>query len=59
MRESLGSRLPTFTKEEAALIKGSQDFVGINHYTSNYATYNSSTGEITQTGVWVYVDIIK
>lgn len=50
MRESLGSRLPTFTKEEAALIKGSQDFVGINHYTSNYATYNSSTGEITQTG---------
>jgi beta-glucosidase len=51
MRNSMGSRLPYFTAEETKLIKGSQDFVGINHYTSNYATFNSSTGEIVKTGL--------
>jgi len=49
MRTSLGSDLPTFTKEEAALIKGSQDFVGINHYSSMYATFNESNGDIIKT----------
>ena len=29
-------RLPTFTPEESALIKGSVDFIGLNHYTSGY-----------------------
>lgn len=46
MRMSLGSDLPTFTKEEVGLIKGSQDFVGINHYSSMYATINDSNNEI-------------
>lgn len=48
MRRNLGSNLPTFTAEEAALVKGSQDFVGINHYTSMYATFGIS-GEIVKT----------
>ena len=30
-------RLPTFTSEEVAMLKGSYDFIGLNHYTSKYA----------------------
>jgi len=37
MRENLGERLPTFTEEEKAYIKGSADFFGLNHYTTLYA----------------------
>ncbi|KAI9343467.1 family 1 glycosyl hydrolase [Zopfochytrium polystomum] len=36
MRKQLGDRLPEFTPEEAALVKGSNDFYGMNHYTANY-----------------------
>jgi len=38
MRQRLGSRLPLFTSEESAMIRGSQDFFGLNHYTTMYAT---------------------
>ncbi|EXC22071.1 Beta-glucosidase 40 [Morus notabilis] len=37
MRKLVGNRLPTFSKSESALLKGSFDFVGINHYTTFYA----------------------
>ncbi|KAJ8430226.1 hypothetical protein Cgig2_009404 [Carnegiea gigantea] len=37
MRERVGKRLPKFCKAEKALMKGSLDFVGINHYTTYYA----------------------
>ncbi|CAI9274603.1 unnamed protein product [Lactuca saligna] len=33
-----GGRLPEFTAEEAKSIKGSYDFLGLNYYTSYYAT---------------------
>lgn len=36
MRKQLGNRLPTFTDEEIALVKGSNDFFGINSYGDNY-----------------------
>ncbi|KAL5604703.1 uncharacterized protein BROUX77_004889 [Berkeleyomyces rouxiae] len=39
MREQLGSRLPEFTDEERELVLGSNDFYGMNHYTSNYAKH--------------------
>jgi beta-glucosidase len=29
-------RLPTFTPEESQMVKGSLDFVGMNHYTSSF-----------------------
>ncbi|KAG7600212.1 Glycoside hydrolase family 1 [Arabidopsis suecica] len=39
MREMLGDRLPKFTTEESALLKGSLDFLGLNYYVTRYATY--------------------
>jgi len=34
----VGKRLPKFSKEQARLLKGSFDFIGLNYYTSIYAT---------------------
>ncbi|XP_057417830.1 beta-glucosidase 40-like [Lotus japonicus] len=42
MRSRVGSRLPKFSPSESASLKGSIDFVGINHYTTFYARHNSS-----------------
>lgn len=36
MKAQLGSRLPEFTAEEIASIKGSNDFYGMNHYCSHF-----------------------
>lgn len=41
MKSRVGNRLPTFSPSEAALVKGSLDFVGINHYTTFYARKGS------------------
>ncbi len=38
MRERLGDRLPEFTPEQKQLLKGSADFLGLNHYTTHYAS---------------------
>jgi len=35
MREVLGDRMPDFTPDEWALVKGSSDFYGMNTYTTN------------------------
>ncbi len=37
MKDRLGKRLPSFTSEDIALIQGSSDFFGLNHYTTMYA----------------------
>jgi len=37
MRENCGERLPTFSPEDRKLLKGSLDFLGLNHYGSHYS----------------------
>jgi beta-glucosidase len=49
MRASLGNRLPHFTAKQSAAIKGSYDFIGLNHYSSEFATRNDSDGSIVIT----------
>ena len=36
MKKNVGSRLPPFTEVQSEIIKGSLDFIGINHYYSLY-----------------------
>lgn len=45
MRKQLGDRLPEFTPEESALVKGSNDFYGMNHYTANYIKHKDTEPE--------------
>src|SRR5690606_29717344 len=42
MVAQLGDRLPTFTDEERALVEGSNDFYGMNHYTANYIRHKTT-----------------
>ncbi|KAM4060166.1 glycosyl hydrolase family protein [Hirsutella rhossiliensis] len=42
MRRQLGARLPTFTPDELALVRGSSDFYGMNHYTTNYIRHRDA-----------------
>ncbi|XP_059649074.1 beta-glucosidase 12-like [Cornus florida] len=37
MRKLVGKRLPKFTAEQSAMLKGSMDVLGINYYTANFA----------------------
>ncbi|KAG9443793.1 hypothetical protein H6P81_015133 [Aristolochia fimbriata] len=37
MKKNVGPRLPTFTEVQSKQIKGSFDFVGLNHYHTGYA----------------------
>jgi len=46
MRKQLGDRLPEFTAEEAELVKGSNDFYGMNHYTANYIRHKTTEPEL-------------
>ncbi|KAK6157848.1 hypothetical protein DH2020_012096 [Rehmannia glutinosa] len=41
MRIRVGSRLPRFSPAQSNLLKGSFDFIGINHYTTWYAKENN------------------
>jgi len=44
MVQLVGDRLPSFTPEQAARIKGSWDFYGLNHYSSNFVQAKDVTG---------------
>ncbi|KAK6143128.1 hypothetical protein DH2020_023476 [Rehmannia glutinosa] len=50
MQSLVGSRLPKFTEEESAMLKGSFDFLGLNYYTGNYAAHVlSRNGNVSST----------
>ncbi|XP_057852579.1 uncharacterized protein LOC131062859 [Cryptomeria japonica] len=42
MKKIVGSRLPNFTKEQSKKLKGSFDFVGLNHYGTYYVSDSPS-----------------
>ena len=46
MRKQLGDRLPYFTDEEKALVKGSSDFYGMNSYTTFYVRHRDEAPDI-------------
>ena len=51
MKDGVGRRMPSFTREEKALIKGSSDFFGLNHYTTMYASH-LNPGEVDASEVY-------
>lgn len=58
MRSILGDRLPKFTSEESALVKGSADFFGLNHYGTGFAQ-NSASPEWMNTYAVVYEESLE
>lgn len=42
MKKAAGSRLPLFSDYESELVTNAFDFIGLNHYTSNYVSDNSN-----------------
>ena len=47
MKRIIGSRLPKFTKQQSEMIRGTADFIGINHYTSVYVSDRSNAADTT------------
>lgn len=43
MRAQLGDRLPQWAPDEIALVRGSNDFYGMNHYTANYIRHKPAS----------------
>uniref|UniRef100_A0A0E0DQK8 4-hydroxy-7-methoxy-3-oxo-3,4-dihydro-2H-1,4-benzoxazin-2-yl glucosidebeta-D-glucosidase n=1 Tax=Oryza meridionalis TaxID=40149 RepID=A0A0E0DQK8_9ORYZ len=42
IKKAAGSRLPLFSNYESELVTNAFDFIGLNHYTSNYVSDNSN-----------------
>lgn len=42
MKKAAGSRLPLFSDYESELVTNAFDFIGLNHYTSNYVSDNNN-----------------
>lgn len=43
LKKNAGSRLPAFTNQESRQVKGSFDFLGVNHYMSIQVKDNSAS----------------
>ena len=50
MRKNVAGRLPELTDEQRALIKGSSDFFGLNHYTTMFAA--DAAGKLEEQDVY-------
>jgi beta-galactosidase len=46
MRERLGTLLPTFAAEDARLLQGSMDYIGLNYYYSDVVRHVPGVGEM-------------
>ena len=51
MRETLGNRLPYFTRRQSLKLKGSYDFLAINHYSSKYYSVRNSSETVDETKI--------
>lgn len=49
MKEYINDRLPQFSDDEKKLVKGSFDFIGVNHYTTSYVIHTGIPGIGMQT----------
>jgi beta-glucosidase len=52
MRQRLGGRLPRFSDEDRAVLAGSSDYFGLNHYTTMFASHQEGgqVGELDVSG---------
>ncbi|KAL6902144.1 hypothetical protein ACP4OV_005020 [Aristida adscensionis] len=46
MKKAAGSRLPSFSDYESKLVTGAFDFIGLNHYSSIYASNNPNASKM-------------
>jgi beta-glucosidase len=58
MVKQLGERLPKFTEDESKLMKGTNDFYGMNHYCANYIKHRPHTDPIDPHDVGGHLDIL-
>ena len=58
MRENVGDRLPRFSAADRYLVEGSADFLGLNHYTTLYAS-RPAPGEKVELDVYGNGGIIE
>ncbi|XP_075664234.1 beta-glucosidase 11-like isoform X2 [Castanea sativa] len=52
MKKIVGSRLPSFTYAESSQVKGSFDFIGVNHYITMYVNDNPNSLNMEDRDVW-------
>ncbi|RWW17681.1 hypothetical protein GW17_00018378 [Ensete ventricosum] len=55
MREFVGSRLPSFEPEESKMLRGSFDFIGLNHYVAVFL--EAATDAPVESGGEYYIDM--
>lgn len=48
MKKNAGQRIPSFTQEQLELVKGSFDFISLNHYSSCFVSDDSNSSQLSQ-----------